>query len=181
MKAPAYTIEEHKHRLAAWAASRAASVNGCRFKVQLGVAILEGSSFDAAFSLSDLPAEDDVDVVHARWRKTVIKKSANYGLDFTHGVAAKLINVYLKVRFVCGGKHADKRVQNLHPPIDALILQELAKQNFGGEAKQWRRFGLVRWSKFDSSTYQSAIALIRQTLPVGTPLWKIEEFWEGHQ
>lgn len=152
MKLAAYTIEEHKHRLAAWAASRAASVSGCRFKVQLGAAILEESGFDAAFSLSDLPAEGDVDAVHARWRKAVIRKSAKHGLDFTHGVAAKLINIYLKVRFVCGGHHTDKRVRTLHPPIDALILQELAKQNFGGEAKQWRKLGLARWSKFDSAT-----------------------------
>lgn len=176
-----YTIEVHKHRLAAWAASRAASVNGCRFKVQLGAAILEESGFDAAFSLTDLPTESDVDVVHARWRKAIIKKSAKHGLDFTHGVSAKLINIYLKVRFICGGNHADKRVSNLHPPIDALLLQELAKQDFGGKAKQWRKFGQARWSKFDSATYQSAIELIRQTLPAGTPLWKIEEYWEGFQ
>lgn len=181
MKAPAYTIETHKHRLAAWAASRAASVNGCRFKVQLGAAILEESDFDAAFSLSDLAAAGDVDDRHAQWRRAVVKNAGKYGLDFTHGVAAKLINIYLKVRFVCGGHHADKRVRNLHPPIDALLLQELAKQDFGGEGKQWRKFHLTRWSKFDSPTYQSVITLIRQTLPADTPLWKIEEHWEGHQ
>jgi len=36
-----YSIDEHKHRFAAWAAGRAASVIGCRFPVEEGKAILE--------------------------------------------------------------------------------------------------------------------------------------------
>ena len=36
-----YSIEEHKHRFAAWAAVRAANVNGCRFTVEQGKDILE--------------------------------------------------------------------------------------------------------------------------------------------
>jgi hypothetical protein len=35
-----YSIEEHKHRFAAWAASRAANVNKCRFRVEQGKKIL---------------------------------------------------------------------------------------------------------------------------------------------
>ena len=64
-----------------------------------------------------------MDEEHRRWR-AVVKKAAKFeGLNFTHGVAAKLINVYLKSRFVCGGHHAHKRVHNLHPPIDAILLK----------------------------------------------------------
>lgn len=36
-----YTIDEHRHRFAAWAASRAASVINCRFSVEQGKKILE--------------------------------------------------------------------------------------------------------------------------------------------
>ena len=50
-----YTIEEHSHRLAAWAACRAASVKGCRFEVKQGVEILEASGFTADFGVKDLP------------------------------------------------------------------------------------------------------------------------------
>ena len=63
-----YTIEEHKQCLAAWAARRAASVIGCRFTVQLGAAILEDSGIDAAFYLSDWPADIDVESFYAQWR-----------------------------------------------------------------------------------------------------------------
>ena len=38
-----YTIEEHKHRFAVWAASRASSVKGCRFSVLQGKMIIENS------------------------------------------------------------------------------------------------------------------------------------------
>ncbi|MBE0440175.1 MAG: hypothetical protein IBX57_10550 [Gammaproteobacteria bacterium] len=42
-----YSIEEHKHRFAAWAAARAANVNGCRFTVEQGKDILEKASMNS--------------------------------------------------------------------------------------------------------------------------------------
>ena len=178
-----YTFEEHHHRLAAWAASSSASASPlCRFKVHKGVAILEACGFDAEFSSPDqLPEPADLDAQHHRWRIGVIAAAEKEGLAFTHGIAAKLLNCYLKVRFVCGGHHSDHRVQILHPPIDEVLLKQLAEENFGGKAKLWRKFRQARWSKFDSVTYEGVIALIRQSLPLNEPLWKIEEHWEGHQ
>ena len=102
-------------------------------------------------------------------------------MDLTHGIAAKLINVYLKNRFVCGGDDDHKRVRCLHPPIDALLLTALAEANFGRQAQAWRKFRDLRWSKFDSAMYQAVIDLMRRSLPAGAPLWQIEEYWEGHQ
>lgn len=178
-----YTIEDHNHRLAAWAASSAASASRlCRFTVHEGVAILEACGFVAAFSSPEqLPLAADLAAKHREWRDEVIAAAANQGLIFSHGIAAKLINSYLKVRFVCGGHHANTRVQMLHPPIDALLLKELAAVDFGGNARLWRKFHRARWSKFDSATYEDVIALIRSSLPPGEPLWKVEEHWQGYQ
>jgi hypothetical protein len=177
----AYTIEEHQHRLAAWAAGRASSVKGCRFKVKKGIKILEVSGFNAALSSPDkLPAPASVDETHKRWRKAIIKAAKGRGLNFTHGVAAKLINCYLKVRFVCAGQHEHERVKCLHPPIDNVILDELIAHNFGRLKKEWRRFRRIKWSKFDSDTYENVITNIRKSLR-GEPLWKIEKYWKGHQ
>ncbi len=177
-----YTIEQHQHRLAAWAASRAASAKGCRFKVKQGVKILENCGFTAVFSKPEqLPRPDLLDEKHTKWREEIIDAAKHWGLIFPHGVAAKLINCYLKVRFVCTGQHEHERVKCLHPPIDELLLKELARQNVGGFKKQWRAFRKQRWSKFDSKTYQSVIDHIRDSLPTNEPLWKIEEHWEGHQ
>jgi hypothetical protein len=178
----AYTIDEHRHRFAAWAAGRAASAKGCRFKVSQAKAILEAAGFDRSFGkTSALPRPADMDRTHRKWRQAVIKAAARKKLRLTHGIAAKLINCYLKARFVCGGHHDHERVKCLHPPIDAVLLKELAKQNPGGPGSKWRQLRHARWSKFDTDTYQSVIDCIRQLLPPGEPLWKIEEYWQGHQ
>ena len=132
-----YTVEEHNHRLASWAASTSASASPlCRFKVHKGGAILEACGFVAAFSNpSQLPAPAALAVQHLKWRTAVISAAAKENLIFTHGIAAKLINCYLKVRFVCGGHHADARVQALHPPIDEVLLKKLASVNFEAKPK----------------------------------------------
>jgi hypothetical protein len=96
-------------------------------------------------------------------------------------VAAKIINCYLKVRFVCGGCHTHPSVAALHPPIDDVLLKELGRVNFGRRARDWRKYRQQRWSKFDSKTYEAVIHLIRATLPTGAALWQIEEHWGGHQ
>jgi hypothetical protein len=177
-----YTIEEHHHRLAAWDAGRSASVKGCRFKVHQAKAILEACDFNAAFSRTEhLPSPENIDRTHKKWREAIIKAAKRRGLNFTHGVAAKLINCYLKVRFVCAGQHEHKRVKCLHPPIDNVMLDELVVQDYGGFKKQWRQFRKIQWSKFDSAAYQSVIDHIRKSLPENEPLWKIEEFWKGYQ
>jgi hypothetical protein len=179
---PPYTIDEHKHSLAAWGASTGARASKrCRFPVSVGRQILEDSGFSARLKVSDLPLLEELDDCHERWRCAVIENAARRDLNFTHGIAAKLINGYLKGRFVCGGEHEHERVRGLHPPIDALLLAALAKADYGGHAQAWRRFRDKRWSKFDSETYQAVIDLMRSTLPAEEPLWKIEEYWEGHQ
>jgi hypothetical protein len=177
----AYTIEDHKHIEAAWGAATGARASKlCRFSVAVGRQILEEAGFTPRFTVSDLPPPEAVDLQHGVWRETVIKNALKRNCPFTHGIAAKLINSYLKTRFVCGGDHEHYRVKNLHPPIDALLLNALAKADFGGHASEWRNFHDVRWSKFDSSTYQGVIDLIRYSLPEGEPLWKIEEHWRGY-
>jgi hypothetical protein len=179
-----YTIEVHRHRFAAWVASRAASASkDCRFKVQMGVKILEACGIDAALSRPEqLPSPAEIDQVHRQYRKAIIKEAQLRGVPITtHGVAARLINCYLKARFVCAGHQEHERVKCLHPPIDTSLLKGLEQQNVGGFADQWREFHEKGWAKFDSETYQNAIDLMRKSLPPDQPLWRIEEYWSGHQ
>lgn len=177
-----YGIDLHTHRLAAWAACTAARASKlCRFSVEDGTTILEQAGFTEAFVLSHLPAISDTDQIHRQWRETIIRAADANGYAFTHGVAAKLINCYMKVRFVCGGHNADPRVSALHPPIDKVLLTALEKRNFGGHRASWRLLSSKGWSKFDSQDYEKTIHLIRTSLPTGLPLWTIEEHWRGYQ
>ena len=95
-------------------------------------------------------------------------------------VAAKLVNLYLKSRFVCGGHHNHPHVACLHPPIDSVMLTALAKANAGGFEEGWKRLQKQRWSKLHSHQYQTAINLIRSCMG-NKPIWKIEEYWQGNQ
>ena len=100
--------------------------------------------------------------------------------NFTHGVAAKLINMYLKVGFVCGGHYENERVKALHPPIDSLLLDTLSKENVGGLKAEWNRFRRVRWSKLSSEQYEDVIKHIRVAI-CNSPLWTVEQYWPGHR
>jgi hypothetical protein len=177
-----YSILEHKHRFSAWAAGRATTVKGCRFSVEQSRAILESSRLkQLLLDPGQLPDPLNVDFTHREWRTTVIAAAMAEGLEFTHGVAAKLINIYLKAVFVCGGHHADRRVQALHPPIDSLLLDELYDKDAGGLRREWGKARATRWSNFTSEQYEAVIANIRAALGPDVPLWEIEQYWRGYQ
>jgi len=176
-----YTIEEHKHRYASWAASRAASVKGCRFTVLQGRMLLEKINIDSLVNSPDkLPASNEMDLQHEEWRITIILEAKKMGLLFTHGVAAKLINMYLKTIFVCGGYNAHENVIALHPPIDAVLLKALRKKDIGGFKEQWKKAEKARWSKFSTEEYETVIRYIKEAMNE-EPLWLIEEHWQGFQ
>jgi hypothetical protein len=176
-----YTIEEHKHRFSAWAAGRAANVNGCRFTVEQAKAILETAALNQLLAdPNKLPSPQDTDALHRKWRNGVIVAARNHKLDFTHGVAAKLINIYLKAGFVCGGHHTHVRVQALHPPIDSVLLDELSAQNVGGFRCTWNEARRIRWSKFNSEQYETVITHIRASMP-NQAMWNVEQYWRGYQ
>ena len=176
-----YTIDDHRHRFAAWAASRAASVVGCRFTVEQGVEMLKGAHLDALLVGPDsLPTPDRIDAEHRAWRGKVIAAGESRSLKLTHGVAAKLINVYLKAAFVCGG-HADhERVCALHPPIDSLLLDELVAKNIGELKQEWKTAKKIRWSKLSSEQYETLIGHLRTAMK-GEPMWMVEAHWRGYQ
>jgi hypothetical protein len=176
-----YSIETHAHRFSAWAASRAASQKVCRFSVEKGRLILEASGFDEKFSSpSDLPDIAIIDETHRVWREKVIKIASEMKLNFTHGVAAKIINCYLKSRFVLAGYHEHPKVARLHPPIDKLLLERLSDKNFGNKTAIWKRYNKIGWSKFNSNDYETIIGTIQKCMP-DQPLWMIEEYWVGYQ
>lgn len=177
-----YTIEEHKHRYSAWAASRAASTKTCRFEVRIGKEIIEETGLDTLLSSPEkLPSSETIDVAHRFWREKAINAAEKRGLvGFGHGVAAKLINVYLKGAFVCAGHENHPNVKALHPPIDSLLLDELYSNNVGGLKSDWSLARKLRWSKFNSQQYEAVIQSIRKAVQ-NKPLWQVESYWRGYQ
>lgn len=178
-----FDIREHVHRLAAWAASTAASsAKGKRFKVATGCMLIERIGLKDLVGLPEkLPGPDNMDAAHLAWRSLLIQTAHDNGLSFfTHGLAAKLINMYLKVAFVNTAYAELPQVMALHPPIDRELLSGLAKSSLGTK-RTWCRFRDMAWSSFDADTYQAVIDAMRQALPPNQALWTIEEHWKGYQ
>jgi len=72
------------------------------------------------------------------------------------------------------------KVNAIHPPIDSILLQNLANCDPDKDrAENWRRWNRIAWSNFDDKTYLAVIKQIREV--TGGELWRIEAFWTGHQ
>ncbi len=178
-----YDIVEHVHRLSSWAASLAASQPGHRFKASAGLAIIEKAKLKE-FLRNPHNAVDptSIDSLHREWRMTVIGIATTEApqAQFTHGIAAKLINIYFKVGLITIGSQHNKLVNALHPPIDSVLLKALEtddrKSNPPNPARAdfWRS---KRWTNFESKDYEEVIQKVREKLGLKTPLWMIEEHW----
>lgn len=177
-----YTIEEHKHRFAAWAASRAASTSSnCRFSVSKGKELLEHINLQSLLCDPDkLPSPKEFDLKHQEWRRSLVEKAIKTDLiGFTHGIAAKLINIYLKSAFICVYDQNLPIIKAIHPPIDRLLLNELARNNIGNFGTRWACFRNIGWSNFTSNDYEEVIHYIKQV--TNDSLWTIEKYWPGNQ
>jgi hypothetical protein len=178
-----YLIEVHKHKFAVWTASSAARASkNCRFSVELGKSLIECTELGRINSTAKLPAPNQFDSWHENLRDKIVDFAKTQHSNFTHGVAAKLINVYLKTIFTCGGFHEDNKVKAIHPPIDSLLLKGLSECNFADKKKIWNEARKKGWSNFDSGSYQRIIDEIRNSLSKKDPaLWEVEKYWQGHQ
>jgi hypothetical protein len=115
-----------------------------------------------------------MDKEHLSWLKAAIQEARKVGREFTHGIAAKLINLYLKAKFTCGGDADHPHVAALHPLIDSLLLKAFNRSRSPTDRLP------VNWSTFGSQTYQQAIHALREARK-GLPLWTSESLWQGNR
>ncbi|MCA9359079.1 hypothetical protein KC926_02650 [Candidatus Kaiserbacteria bacterium] len=179
-----------RHRYAAWCAGRASSTRKCPFTVETASELIESSIGLKYFSKGwHVPLKViDFDATHRSFREKLVNKAKQKGLkNFTHGVAAKLINIYLKTLHVVPmlGMYerltdAERRkLGNFHPPIDSVLLEELVRSDAGGKKSIWRKYRDIRWSNLKSNEYENLISEMREVTK--GQLWKIEAYWQGHR
>ena len=109
-------------------------------------------------------------------------------MHYTYGIAAKILNCYLKVFFLefFGNK---KFADFIHPPVDALLLETLKKEDkelFTFNSQIFKNIGaqkIPKWTKIDENEYKGVISLMKKFVSSKNQngLWKIESFWVGHQ
>lgn len=174
MNNKAYGIELHAHRFAAWSACRAAFRGRTGLNICSGSLILENCGAANFLSANSLPDPTEIDASHRVWCENACGTAEHLGLNISHGIAAKLVNVYLKARFVCGGQHFHPKVSALHPPVDGILLSSLVAR---GIIQRSRTGNIPSWTKFDLDNYQNVIMRIRDHLG-NSPMWMIEEHWD---
>ena len=177
-----YTVEQHVHVFSAWAASRAAAVKGARFQVLEGRRwIEEADLYDACRHWRDIPRQPtDFDQWHKEKRQHIINVSDLP--ERSDGLAAKLINVYMKSCFFSVGIAEEPLVdlrRVMHPPIDRLLLSALGDKKRPEMLRQpWVKRRGMAWSQLSCAAYQEIINDLRQEFD---PIWMCEALWAGGQ
>ena len=133
-----------------------------------------------------------------------LKKKAKYILkeasaqkeekNFTYGIAAKLLNCYLKTIFVIQftgslSTAERKKIGAIHPPIDrwCLIVYEQLEcpydeSQIATKRKFWKGEDIQSWSLYEAENYKKVISEIKQIQKYRKqPLWNIEALWRGYQ
>lgn len=179
----AYDIHLHQHRFAAWAAARASSVKGRRFSVQTCVGWVEAVGLDSKLTKEKLPHPKELLEWHRRLREAIIaaaKEQSNF--ELSHGQAAKIINCYVKARFLNESDAQHINVAAFHPPIDRLLLSDIVRNACISvpDLKIIRGGRDGGWSNLSSENYERLIEALQRISPQ-QPFWHIERYWCGFQ
>jgi len=209
MDISSYNLDLHKHTLSKWAASRAASQSkGFKFSVELGSKLLlfgkKGSQasdqefIDYIKQIENFNSQDDYDSWHHQTilnmtsytdeLKQLLDKHNKSFNNYTYGIAAKILNCYLKVFFLESFGN-QKFADFIHPPVDAILLKALRKEDkklFNFKNSVFTNIGVLKiptWTRINENEYKEIIKLMKEFLSIKgqNGLWKIESFWIGHQ
>jgi hypothetical protein len=173
-----YDINEHRHRFAVWAAARAAQ-RGFSVNVDTLRKALDACGVVEFLDTANLDAIDatDFNTFHRKWCVSVVDflEGANVP-KVTFGRAAKLIAIYLKSAVVLGPGSETAFARVAHPPIDAILLGNLAvcKDVNSVHKSKWAK---IKWTKLNDEQYHELIMRLREVLGPEEPFWKLERYW----
>jgi len=172
-----YDIFRHRHNFSVWAAARAtqrrfATVGKLRHALELS-GIVE---FVRDHACTPIDAKRFA-TLHADWCSKVMTDLKGSGVsNVTFGRAAKLVAVYLKAMVVVGPDSQCSFARVAHPPIDRMLLQNLARlDGLPRDAKLI--FRTTNWTELSRHGYDSLIRLIQESVPDLDPFWRLEEYW----
>lgn len=163
-----YTFEEHRHNYSVWTAARAVSRN---FTTTANVKKAIATSDLRNFTNSNLePTQEEFDCLHVQWATQLISSlTESTGAIVSYGRAAKIISIYLKTSVVLCNQGNCAKSLVIHPPIDGILLNSIAKK-IG--LKELTR---ERWTQLDKENYWELVNKLKTEF--GSFDWKLEYFW----
>ena len=159
-----YTIEEHRHRFAAWAAARAAQRNFTNTKNILSAIDCTNLRQVVEDRTSWPKTSLDFDKLHGAWCNKIISKLSNVGVKCPYGRVAKIVAIYLKSSIILAGHENSTFGKIIHPPIDRILLTALGIK--------------LNWTSLDKKSYFKLVNELRPTNP-NIPFWQIEKDWKA--
>lgn len=173
-----YTIAEHRHRFAAWAAARA-SQRGLRDgKVECFVsAIVDSGLRDAVEAPASLPTSaSEFDIWHVKIAEKIVASMSKRCAGVTYGHAAKAIAIYLKSMIVLGTGKPEEFVSVLHPPIDDILLKTITRDST--LSKRIRALcKSTKWTQLNADSYAQLIFALRDEGLDKPQFWNLERYW----
>ncbi|HEY8897540.1 MAG TPA: hypothetical protein VIM79_22095 [Niastella sp.] len=165
-----YHFNDHRHRYAVWTAARAVQRN---FTITTAIReAIESSDLRDFMENEKEYNQIEFDAFHKTCAGKIIDSFKNQGIEnVSYGRAAKIIAIYLKTTVVLCNKATCTKSDVIHPPVDRILLQNLAKTEPG-----LKELADKNWTMFDLQNYWQTVELIRSRF--GSFNWRLEEFWE---
>lgn len=172
----AYDLVEHRHRFAVWAAARAAQRGLTSVEVLRECLETTDLAQFARKRTSLRTGNAAFEKLHRDWCSRILRALRMRGLEAaTYGHAAKLVAIYLKSMIVVGPGAGSRLSAVIHPPIDAILLQNVTRyEKKSGRLAKWRG---TSWTSLDKRSYYELIEDLRGLLRPGEPFWILERFW----
>jgi hypothetical protein len=174
-----YLYQEHQHNFSAWAAARAAQRTFKGATVPILKKSLEYAQLDVYIQTPSKHHTNELefDAQHTIWCNQIVKYLNENGVEApTFGLAAKLVNVYLKSSIVLS-KYCDSKLASIvHPPIDDLLLKAIVADKSLSLSIRNQCKG-VRWTQFTEGSYQQLIQAFRSHELHRPNFWELERYW----
>ncbi|MDQ6995340.1 MAG: hypothetical protein Q9M18_07070 [Mariprofundaceae bacterium] len=177
-----FTYEQYRHDFASWSAARAAQRGFEGATVGVLKQAIEDVGLDVFVNTASNyeMTEAAFDVQHQQWctkiRAFLLAKDV---VKATYGLAAKLVNVYLKSAVILGERGKSQLASVIHPPIDGLLLKAIAKNGKkDGISPELRKLCVdSRWTRFDGNAYRGLIVAMKAEKLHKPHFWMLERYW----
>lgn len=167
----------HRHHFAVWAAARAAQRGFTTVgKLKAALEVCGVVEFLGQPGAGETGSEQ-FERLHREWCAAVIRHLVQHGVaGVTFGRAAKLVAVYLKAMVVVGPASDSRLARVAHPPIDRILLRNLARAD-GIDSPYRGDWASLNWTALDERAYYGLIAQLRACLDDAEPMWHLERYW----
>ena len=165
-------LERMRFEFFAWASARAAQAGSSKTTVS----VLRGALVDADAAnwhrTIAVTSAKDYDAWHIGTIDGVHRKLVSTAPAIGWGIAAKLVNVFIKGRWLLDPGYVGPMRAFGHPAIDSIQLR-IIDDSYGTDFSR-----SVRWHRMNRQEYAGVIVTLRQRHP-HEAIWTIEEGWSA--